>query len=191
MKNTFSYSALIILAGLMSINTHADVIDISLNNDVAQFYYQPGGNADIETDDAGTQFGLLYNSDGDWMLSGKLIVPSANATGLQLSPGIKASIIGIDESESSVNAAISIGGRASGLLPTSLPLRAYGELYYAPSITVSNDIEDLLELEVGLEYQASNNASVYLGYRQIKIDLENKKATNLDNQFHIGIAFNF
>jgi len=190
MKNKQHYLTLL-LTGLLSMNIQADVIDISLNNDVAHFSYQPGGNADIKTDDAGTQFGLLFNSDGDWIVSGKLIVPSANTTGLQLSPGIKASIINTDASENSVNAAISIGGRVSGLLPTSLPLRAYGELYYAPSITVTNDLEGMLDLEAGLEYQASNNASAYVGYRQIKLDLENNSATKLDNRFHIGIAFNF
>jgi len=125
------------------------------------------------------------------MLSGKLIVPSANSTGLQLSPGIKVSIIDAEASDSSINAAVSIGGRVSSLLPTSIPLRAYGELYYAPSITVTNDIEDLLEIEAGIEYQVGNNASVYGGYRQIKIDLDKNISTKLDDRFHIGIAFNF
>jgi|GEM_PF-3702347 len=191
MKHKLSHSTLFLITGLLSVNTQADVIDISLNNDTAQFYYQLGGNADVKSDDAGSQFGLLFNSDGDWMLSGKLIVPSANSTGLQLSPGIKVSIIDAEASDSSINAAVSIGGRVSSLLPTSIPLRAYGELYYAPSITVTNGIEDLLEIEAGIEYQVGNNASVYGGYRQIKIDLDKNISTKLDDRFHIGIAFNF
>jgi len=177
---------------ILSHNSLADVFDVSLNNEVAEFAYQPWGDVDVESDNGGPELGLLFNEDGDWMLSGKLLVASANSAGLQLSPGIKLNLINADDIDSDINVAFALGGRASGLLPTALPLRAFGELFYSPSITSFNDLESVLETEIGIEYQAATNASVYLGYRRVNIDVDGiKKDLKLDEKIHIGLKFNF
>lgn len=173
-------------------STHADIFDISLNNQVANIKYQMDGDTDIASDDGGLKFGLLFNDDGDWMLSGQLLVSSVNESGLKLSPGVKVSAINVDDADSKFNAALAIGGRVSGLLPTTIPLRAYGEFFYAPPITAFNDLDSVSELDLGVDYQVGNNASVYLGYRRINLDIDDAdKDIRLDNRLHAGLRLNF
>ena len=170
----------------------ADVFDISVNNDAAQLSYSYAGDVDIESDSSGAQFGLLFNDDDAWMLSGKLVVPSANDTGIQLSPGIKISASNADEIDSDINLAIAIGGRISSLLATQLPLRAYGEVFIAPSITAFNDIEDIVDINLGIEYQPANNASFYAGFRRVEIEIEDTNDdVEIDDGLHIGVKLNF
>ena len=194
MKMTkFCQLTLLLIGGVFTMaETHADIFDISLNNQVALIEYEPGGDIDIESDSGGIRFGLLFNDDGDWMASGRLLVSSVNESGLQLSPGIKINAINADEIDSNINFSLAIGGRASGLLATTIPLRAYGEFFYAPSITAFNDLETVSELDLGLEYQVGNNASVYAGFRRINLDIENQnKDIKLDNRIHVGISLSF
>ena len=44
------------------------------------------------------------------------------------------------------------------------------ELFYSPSITISDDYDSLTDISVYADYQAFENASIYLGFRDINVD---------------------
>lgn len=192
-KQCLNIVNIFLLSGILFSGTsYADRVNISLNNKAALLEYQPGGDIDVESDIGGASFGLLFNDDGDWMVSGKLLVSGVNDSGIQLSPGVKVNAISADDIDSSLNFSLAIGGRASGQLQTTFPLRAYAEFFYAPSITSFNDLESVSEFDLGVEHPIGNNAGVFIGYRRVNVDVDDSSDDiKLDNRLHAGVSLTF
>jgi hypothetical protein len=104
---------------------------------------------------------------------------------------------------------ISIGGRLYYATPGNVDLMALaiggdirfspahrfgigGHIYYAPDITSFQDAKRFQETGIRVDYQLLPQAFVYLGYRQIEVDIENgAKDVELDDDAHIGIKMLF
>lgn len=187
LKKTF---LTLFLAGLFSTAAQAEVLDINLNADAAQFTFYPVGSTYMEDNNAGLGLGLLYNEAGDFMLSGTFLVPSNSNSGLTLSPGFQANYYKLDGYDGNLNLALAIGGRASYLLPTTFPLSVFAEAFLAPAITSFDNIDEGREFGLGLEMQASDTSLVYAGFRKIGVSTDKENDSyDLDSRLHLGIKF--
>ena len=83
--------------------------------------------------------------------------------------------------------ALALGGELSVGL-AGVPGLSFGaDLYYAPGITVTDDIDSFYEFTLRAYYQVFENASLYLGVRDVEADTEGGDY-NFDDGLHIGFS---
>lgn len=107
-----------------------------------------------------------------------------------LSAGLGARLYYADTNSEDMQA-LGLGGFTKYNVPQVAGLSIMGELFYAPGITASDDLDNQFELGLRANYQLLPNGAVYLGYRHIKADVENSDNLVLDNGFNLGFEFSF
>ncbi len=181
------------MLGAVATAASADNIDINLRDEAIRASYS------MELKDRGytglsTEFGLLYSEDKD------KLDDTLYHLGLHVS--------GENWSQSGTFD-ISLGGRLYYASPEDVDLAALGvgaairfspahrfgigaHLYYAPDITSFMDANRFQETGVRVDYQVLPQAFVYVGYRQIEVDIEDgPKDVELDDDAHIGFKMLF
>lgn len=66
---------------------------------------------------------------------------------------------------------------------------AYG--YYAPKVVSFGDIDSYRDVGGALSYEIIRSAAIYVGYRNVRIGVENGPAVTVDNGFLVGLALRF
>jgi hypothetical protein len=179
------------LLSTVSAAASADNIDLNLRDEAirASYTMDIAGTAGLNT-----ELGLLYSEDEE-KLDDTLYHAGMHVSGENWSQ--------------SGTFDISIGGRLYYTSPGDLELSALafggkvrfspahrlgigGHVYYAPDITSYEDAKRFVESAVRVDYQLLPQAFVYVGYRQIEVDIENgPKEVELDDDAHIGIKLLF
>jgi hypothetical protein len=171
----------------------ADTIDLNLRNSSAQVQYSSAmGRAALGKTEL--HFGVLYsnadnanNTLGDVGIVVKDEVGS-KAPGFSVGVGIKglaAHTQGTNES------GVAIGGLIRYTPPSIPRMSLVGQLYFAPNITTFGDADRYGETMVQLEYDVISNAAAYIGYRNIKFDLNNGSNAKVDEGAYIGVRMSF
>ena len=91
------------------------------------------------------------------------------------------------ESEDGFGAAVGAGGNVA----LTEDLIASAELFYAPKIITGGDIEDSRDMELRLSYQIIENGSVYVGYREVEVGIENADDIDVYDDFFVGVNLRF
>lgn len=81
--------------------------------------------------------------------------------------------------------ALAVGGSLFYTLPRSSDVKIGAELYYAPSITVTDDLDGVLDLNIRLSYQAFDNGAIYAGFRLVELDFDGGEF-ELEEGLHLG-----
>lgn len=179
----------LVLLGATSTTALADNIDVNLRNDAIRANYAMELNNSLSAD-----FGFLYNEDekqlDDIMYHAGLLVSGENWS-----------------EQGTFD--ISLGGRFIYTAPGTLDLSAValggelrfspvhrlgigGAVYYAPSVTSLMDADGYSEFSVKLDYQLLPQAFVYVGYRNIEVDIEEgPNNVELDEGVHAGFKLLF
>lgn len=111
----------------------------------------------------------------------------SNKQGLaNLMVGIKSYYAALDEEDGS---GISIGGKVDYRMLPKLFIR--GQAYYAPDVTSFGDIQHYKEAEAKLIYMLLPEAQIFLGFRDIEIDLEELGNHELHEGGFAGISMQF
>ena len=88
--------------------------------------------------------------------------------------------------------ALSVGGFLDIGLDFAVPgLSFLTEVYVAPSVTTSGDIDGYREFSLGVKYKAFENAAVYGGFRDVEVEFDNGGTYEIDDSFHLGIKLSF
>lgn len=136
--------------------------------------------------------GLLYSDDADALIghAGLEVTGDAAAQNANIRAGLGGRLY-YTSSDDGDGAALGLGGHATARLPqyNRFGLRAHA--YYAPDIIAFQDFEEFLEYGVDFEYQLLKNGYVYVGYRQIKADLDSGGDQTLDSGAHVGLRLAF
>jgi|SRR5690554_2279490 len=87
--------------------------------------------------------------------------------------------------------AIGIGGFTRINIPTVPGLGVNLSAYYAPSITSFGDADHFYRWDANLTYRIIQNADVYLGYREVRVDLEHASYITLNDGLIAGFTIHF
>lgn len=178
---------------LSSVSTvvSADNIDLNLRDEAIRASYTMEVS---DTSGLNAELGLLYSEDKD-KLDDTLFHAGLHVSGENWSQ--------------SGTFDISIGGRVYHTNPGDLDLTAIGfggqvrfspvhrlgiggHVYYAPEITSFDDAETFIESGVRVDYQVLPQAFVYVGYRNIEVDIvDGPDDVELDDNAHVGIKLLF
>ena len=174
-------------AGAIDFRVGSDMAELTFLTQTASFGY---GGADIG-------FGAIINEYNDFLVNGSILVSGSSAgdvKGLHFGVGAKAYAGAFDGESDNLDingGAISLGANIRYVFPGSAPLAVLGEIYYAPEVTSIADFDGLLEYRFALELEVTPSARAYVGYRDLEVDIDGGFEYEFDEDFHVGVRFEF
>ena len=185
----FNQLAAFVLSFIAANVVYAQALDVNLNDDTAEFRYITPVGYENSFGGAELDFGFMSTSTDDVMgiVGFQAVDEAGSATpGLRVGVGVKGFAGTIDSNDIY---AVTLGGNAR--LPVFNRVAIYGDFHYAPNVVTFGDAERLLFITAHLEYEILPQATVYVGYRKLHVNLSEGGHVSIDNGAHIGIQFNF
>ena len=177
-------SAILITSALSTTLANAASLDADLNNDtLAARYHLSDANADLDI-----SVGLMLTDDkgevGTFTVrtQGTLAEQQSIRGGFGLR-GYYASPEGGDDFQG-----LGLGGHLSVAVPQAPDFSIGVEVYFVPSVTLTDDIDNMREVLFRANYQLFKNASVYVGLRHLEVEQDE---VNVDYEFDDGIHAGF
>lgn len=164
----------------------ADSIDINLNNETVQGTYATKWRA------AEFDAGALYNNDrNDWFANaGLLAFGEKDTPGARYEAGVGGKIYGASVDNNDI-LALGLGGQFR-VFPGNGPFAIGGYIYYAPDVVTFMDGKKFWEGGLRLEYEIiKKTASIYVGTRKVRADLDNGAHETVDSGGHVGVKIVF
>lgn len=183
---TKAMTAVLATASFASINATANDLFLDVNPDAffARFDGTHSSNGFNLSASA-----LITDENGDLYSLGLFKSGTVqNNSNLQAALGLKISFI---DGENDNAQALSLGGSIGYKLPQAPQVTVSAEVYYAPSITISDDLDGLLDFTAKVSYQLFENGSIYGGYRLVEIDVEDARDFEIDENLFFGIQLTF
>ena len=180
-------AALICIASTSAI---AQTFDINLSNDAAMLTYMS------ELGQQGFGHGqmtgsILFTDNDDFMVKAGLgVVGEAGSGSPGLTVGVGANIYGVTTNHNDI-AALAISGKIDFAPPPLPRLRVGGEVNLAPNIVTFLDGDHLYDSSVYVGYEVFQGAVAYLGYRRLKVGIQNGRDHTVDSGGYLGIKFRF
>ena len=190
----FNKFIFILLTFYFSQWAYADDLDIQLSNDSARFTYAAEvfggqfGPTDLEV-------GGYFNEDKDNLFHLGLLVRNDtldNPLIIGIGTRLYYADVGNHPGQTPATAAvISIGGELL-YVPDAFNGFGVGFYYYvAPSVTSFQDADGFTEFGGIVNYAITEQASFYIGYRNIELDIENATNIEVDSGFIFGFNLRF
>jgi hypothetical protein len=182
----------LLLSGLFASGVKAAELELALSPDSinGEFILDSGivgaGGADLS-------LGLFYNEDDDVLGNLGLLVSGMPAGQTPFTFGLGARFYAgrVKQRNDQTNYNLAIGGRAKYTIPANIPMHASAQIFYAPNITSWSDSEQLLDFGLRYEIEFVPQTSAFVGYRLLKVDLDEGGNPKLDNNVHLGIHLSF
>lgn len=169
-----------------SVPVLADSIDINLNNDTIQATYATAWRQ------AEFNVGFLSNTDqNDWAASMGLLASGEKQTAdMRIDAGLGGKVYYANVSNQDV-LALGLGGQIS-VHPNSMPFGFSGYVYYAPDVVTFMDGDKFWEWGARVEFEVvKKTANIYVGYREMRADLDNNNHVTVDSGAHVGVKISF
>jgi len=135
---------------------------------------------------AGEKDAVNYNE----AFAGLLLTGDAGARQANVTAGLGARFAMLDV-EQYTGGALALGGMIEARLPAFNRIGVIGYAYGAPKVATFGDFEGYFEYAVALDYQLIREASLYAGYRQLRLNPEEGGSVTADTGFHGGIRLQF
>ena len=164
----------------------ADSLDINLNNDTVQGTYAAKWRA------AEYDIGALYNNDrDDWVANvGLLAYGEKDTPQARYEAGLGGRIYGASVSNNDI-LALALGGQFR-VFPGNGPIAIGGYVFYAPDVVTFMDGDKFWEAGLRVEYEViKKTASLYLGTRKVRADLDNGSHETVDSGANVGVKIVF
>jgi hypothetical protein len=173
-----------------SIAAHAETIDVNLSStSLRGEFFAPFSKIQAQYN-----LGALIGEKRDSTLlaahAGLLVTGDAGARQANVQAGLGGRFVVLDWAKVS-GTALALGGMAEARLPAFNRLGVLGHLYWGPGAASFGDLEEYFEYAIAVDYQVIRNASIYLGYRQTKIEVEGGPDQTLDTGIHLGLRLTF
>ena len=179
----------IILSITISPVVYAQSLDINLSDDTAEFRYITPVGFENSLGNAELDLGFLSTTSDDIMgiVGFQAVDEAGSATpGLKVGVGVKAFAGTINKNDVY---AIGLGGNVR--VPIINRVAIFGDIHFAPDVVTFGDTERLLYINTRLEYEILPEATVYLGYRNLRANLTKGGHESIDNAAHLGLQFMF
>lgn len=188
MKRVLAFLALAAASG----NAPAEQLDINLSNEVLRATF----DAPLPSQRlAGVyEFGALFGERGGVDINqahvGLLVTGDAGAREATVKAGLGGRLF-LLESDGPDGGGLGLGGMIDARMPSFNRIGIVAYAYGAPSASTFGDLEAWYEYAVSLDYQVLRGASIYAGWRQIKVDVEDFGDVTADTGFHGGLRLSF
>jgi YfaZ precursor len=167
----------------------AAALDMNLNDDTAEFEFITPVTFENSIGSALLNLGFLSTTSDDVMgiVGFQAVDEAGSATpGLKVGVGVMGFAGTIDSNDIY---AVALGGNAR--VPVYNRVTIFGDIHFAPDVVTFGDASRLLYLNARLEYAILPQATVYLGYRKLSVNLNTGNHESIDNGANIGIQFTF
>ena len=188
MKRALVFLCLAVAAG----GARAEHVDINLSDDTLRGVFAgplTSGLSGIY------EFGALLGERNDdsyqQIHAGLLATGDAGARDANVTAGLGGRVFLLNGDGGADGGGLALGGMVEARLPAFNRIGAIAYGYGAPKASTFGDFEGWLEYAVGVDYQVLKGASVYLGFRQVKVDVENFGNVTVDSGWHFGLRLNF
>lgn len=171
--------------------THADSLDLNLNNDAVRLTFSWDARDDKLSFDAGW---LHHQDTGNVAHVGLHLVDFAASGPSAPEVGIGGRLFYVDADtspSSSQGGALGVGGFFRYAFPQANRFGIRGQLYFAPDVVAFGDTETYFEAGLGFSYNVLRDADVYLGYRYVKAEFTGAPDLSMDTGLHIGLRLSF
>ncbi len=184
------------LAGLIlavaATGAHAGQLDINLSDDTLKGAF--AGDLPSETMggqyDLGVLVGEKSSLEFQQVHAGLLVTGDAGARDATVTAGLGGRVF-LLSGDGADGGGLALGGMVDARLPSFNRIGMIAYLYGAPEASTFGDLDGWYEYAVSLDYQVLQAASVYLGYRQVKVDVEGAGTYTVDTGFHLGLRLKF
>lgn len=161
------------LSALVAPAAHAATLDLSLNDEAAQFLVtSPTDSWGMQDAEAGV--GVLFNEDDDLVGILRLLSVNRVSPSLRFGVGVQGYLGDLDDPNETVSGA-AIGGNVGLSLAAQVPISLVLEGWIAPNILSFGEAEGFTDVSARIEAEVSNRAAVFVGYRQLEVDLEDTR----------------
>lgn len=141
-------------------------------------------------------FGYMYSDKRDARLNlghiGLMVTGDAGArdANVQAGLGLRGVVLGMRHSNN--GGAVAVGGNFDVRLPEFNRIGLIGSLWFAPSVLAFGDAERYSDLSVALDYEVIRNASLYVGFREVRVKVDEQVGSTLrDNSVLLGMRLHF
>lgn len=193
------------LFALGSTSASASVFDLNISDDSFRVAVAGQLSSLFEVNKGQFDLGLLSKrgdgNEGDLTQGhfGVLLTGDAGAQKADVVAGLGVRFMGAEfESPTAgdvTGGAIALGGQVEFRVPQFNRLGAVVAAYGAPSATSLSDIDRYTEINASIDYQVIRDASIYVGYRNVRYTIElqggNSRDLTADTGFHAGLRLNF
>lgn len=172
----------------------ADSFDVRLGDESAQFIYASeifGGSFGP----ANFEIGAYFNEQDDKMLHIGLVIKNDSLDNpLAITLGTRAYYADAGNAPNQPQtdvAAITLGGE---LLFKPDNLRGFGlavSYFTAPSVTSFMDADSFTEYGARIEFEVTEQSSLFAGYRKIEVDREDGRSVEIDSGLIFGLGLRF
>ncbi len=175
-----------LLALLFSLNSLADSVDVDINSDTIKGQYNLGD----KTTDLGISASAMLTDD-----KGEVLALTARTQGKLNSQqdfrgGFGGRVYHASPDQGDSFQSLAIGGYLDMTVPKITELTVGVELYYAPGITSTDDVDNFREMNFRATYQLFENAAIYGGLRYLEVE-ENDFDYEFDDGAHVGFTLQF
>lgn len=168
--------------------------DLNLSDDALRLNWAAPLSALSDNVDALYDAGLLLGKHDDERYVqghlGALVTGDAGARDANVTAGLGARFVVLD-GEDFTGSALALGGQIEARVPSFNRIGAFAYVYGAPQASAFGDFDGYLEYAVAADYSVLRNASLYAGYRQIKIDVDPVGNITVDTGWHLGLRLTF
>ena len=188
MKQAVLFLSLVLAAGA----ARAEHADINLSNSTLRGVYggpltgRLGGDYEL-----GALLGERNDRSYQQLHAGLLVTGAAGARDATVTAGIGGRLFVLNSEGSADGGGLALGGMVDARMPAFNRLGVIGYGYYAPKAATFGDIDTWFEYAVSADYQVLQGASVYLGWRQVKVDVGAGGPATVDTGWHFGVRLNF
>jgi hypothetical protein len=182
-KITLSIAALI---AATSLNSHANNLAIDIGNDAVNLEIASTNLAQ----NSEFSFAMLYGDNDVHLYSFKGLVTGQLEQNTNLTAALGGKIYLLDYRDENIQG-LALGGELHYQLPMNKKIEFDGSIYYAPSPTLTDDLDYLTDLTLTASYNLLKNGAIYVNYRTIKANHESGADFRIDNGFNIGLKFSF
>ncbi len=175
---------LICLGLSLSPLSHADKVNLYLNNDTFSLNYSTAAVAEHSNVD----LGWLHSTDnGDIANLGFQVEQNAGGTNTYALGG---QLVGVFNDFDNASA-LALGGRFNVGLPSEPKVRFGGHVWLAPKVTSFSDATGYQDWGVRVGYQALERGEVFVGYQYAKIEYKNNFDVKIQDNIHVGMELTF
>ncbi|MXR68762.1 hypothetical protein GNT65_08770 [Shewanella sp. JBTF-M18] len=177
MKTKFA----LLLLGSLSLTAQANNFNLGINDDVIATDLQMELNPS-----ANMVMGYLYSThEGHSVSAAAHMTHDAGAHHFEVGPKF-AHYWAKNSSDGSV---VAIGGRYSLDLGSNIALKT--SAYYAPSVLSFGGVDGQYELDGKIQFQVNPSLGLFAGYRNIRLQYDDRPDNTFDSGFYIGASAHF